>query len=209
MNTALEFVDAPDRRVPHAAYQLVSGTIDPTGDTSVTVLLPRRSYPPLLGRLLHDRTADHIAHVISRIPHAAATIIPYDVQTRIRTALPERALAVPMEKLVSDLGSAAGRHEPLRPQSGMTVIANLAPARSGTVDGRVRELTLTERHGGAATIAMTAELVDQTGTVILQFHSPCPDLEVGQLLRLAGTPHIGRPGGPLIISDPSYRILGT
>ena len=46
-------------------------------------VLPRRSYPPLLGLLLHDRTADKIARVVSRIPRSAATIIPFDVTARV------------------------------------------------------------------------------------------------------------------------------
>jgi hypothetical protein len=46
-------------------------------------VLPRRSYSPLLGRLLHDRTADKIAAVVSRIPHCAATIVPFDVRNRL------------------------------------------------------------------------------------------------------------------------------
>src|SRR5260370_31312775 len=33
-------------------------------------VLPRRSYPPLAGRLLHDQTADKIARVVSRIPRS-------------------------------------------------------------------------------------------------------------------------------------------
>jgi hypothetical protein len=37
-----------------------------------------------MGRLLHDRTADKIAAVVSRIPHAAATIVPFDVQSRLQ-----------------------------------------------------------------------------------------------------------------------------
>ena len=48
------------------------------------MILPRRSFSPLLGRLLHDRTADKIAGVVSRVPNAAATIIPFDVQNRLR-----------------------------------------------------------------------------------------------------------------------------
>jgi hypothetical protein len=48
------------------------------------VLLPRRAYAPLLGRLLHDRTADKIARAVSDIPDAAATIVPYDLQSLIR-----------------------------------------------------------------------------------------------------------------------------
>jgi hypothetical protein len=58
----------------------------------VTVVLPRRSYSALLGRLLHDRTADKIAAVVSRIPRSAATIIPYDVESRVQV-LQERQAA--------------------------------------------------------------------------------------------------------------------
>ncbi len=50
----------------------------------MTVVLPRRGYSALLGRLLHDRTADKIAAVVNRIPRSAATIIPYDVGSRVR-----------------------------------------------------------------------------------------------------------------------------
>jgi hypothetical protein len=49
----------------------------------VTVLLPRRIYSPLMGRLLHDRTADKIAAVVSRIPGASAQIVAYDIASRI------------------------------------------------------------------------------------------------------------------------------
>jgi hypothetical protein len=54
--------------------------------TKVTVLLPRREYSQILGRLLHDRTADMIAGVVSRIPDASAQIVAYDVATRIALA---------------------------------------------------------------------------------------------------------------------------
>ena len=58
----------------------------------MTAILPRRSFSPLLGRLLHDRTADKIAGVVSRVPNAAATIIPFDVQNRLHV-LQERQAA--------------------------------------------------------------------------------------------------------------------
>lgn len=57
--------------------------------TQIIVILPRRSFWPLLGRLMHDRTADSIAMLVSRLPTAAATITPLDVQNRI-AALAER-----------------------------------------------------------------------------------------------------------------------
>ena len=79
----LDFIDVSDRRLTRAAAELVEReAADPS--THVTVVLPRRSYSALLGRLLHDRTADKIAAVVSRIPRSAATIVPYDVTSRVR-----------------------------------------------------------------------------------------------------------------------------
>jgi hypothetical protein len=78
-----EMIDTPDRRVEHAAQELVRRETEQPG-TQVTVVLPRRGYSPLIGRLLHDRTADKIAAAVSRIPNAAATIIPFDVESRVR-----------------------------------------------------------------------------------------------------------------------------
>jgi amino acid transporter len=79
---SLEFVDCPDRRLARAATELVEREAQDPG-THVTVVLPRRGYSPLFGRLLHDRTGDKIATAISRIPRSAATIIPYDVPSRV------------------------------------------------------------------------------------------------------------------------------
>ncbi|HEY2577910.1 MAG TPA: amino acid permease [Streptosporangiaceae bacterium] len=89
----LDFVDCPDRRLGRATAELVSAEVATPG-THVTVILPRRSYSPLLGRFLHDRTADKIARVVSRIPRSAATIIPYDVSSRL-AVLQEREVTRP------------------------------------------------------------------------------------------------------------------
>jgi amino acid transporter len=78
----LDFVDCADRRIARCAAELVSAEAAQPG-VGVTAILPRRGYSPLLGRLLHDRTADKIAAVVSRIPHAAATIVPFDVRNRL------------------------------------------------------------------------------------------------------------------------------
>jgi hypothetical protein len=80
----LDFVDCPDRRLARAAAEMVSAETALPG-VGVTAILPRRVYSPLLGRLLHDRTADKIAGEISQIPHAAATIVPFNVRRRLRT----------------------------------------------------------------------------------------------------------------------------
>ena len=78
----LEMIDTPDRRLTRASLELVSREAAQKS-TQVTVVLPRRGYAPLLGRILHDRTADKIAEVISQVPNAAAMIIPFDVESRV------------------------------------------------------------------------------------------------------------------------------
>jgi hypothetical protein len=90
-HVSLEFVDCPDRRLTRCAAELVSREAEHPG-TQVTAILPRRSFSPLLGRLLHDRTADKIAGVVSRVPNAAATIIPFDVQNRVRILAERQAV---------------------------------------------------------------------------------------------------------------------
>ncbi len=78
----LELIDTPDRRLTRASLELVNREAHAAG-TQVTVVLPRRGYSPLTARLLHDRTADKVAEVVSQVPNAAATIIPFDVETRV------------------------------------------------------------------------------------------------------------------------------
>jgi amino acid transporter len=88
----LDFVDCPDRRLARAAAEMVSAEAQLPG-VGVTAIMPRRGYSPLLGRLLHDRTADKIASVVSRIPHSAATIVPFDVRSRVLSLHQRRAAA--------------------------------------------------------------------------------------------------------------------
>jgi amino acid transporter len=85
-DTPLRVIDCPDRRLSRAAHELVMQVLNDHPDTKVTVLLPRRTYSPLVGRLLHDRTADKMARAVSRIPGAAAQILPYDIESRIAEA---------------------------------------------------------------------------------------------------------------------------
>ncbi|HEX4830234.1 MAG TPA: amino acid permease [Trebonia sp.] len=89
---ALDFIDCPDRRLAKAASDLVEREITDPG-AHVTVILPRRTYSALLGRLLHDRTADKIAVVVSRLPRSAATIVPYDVPSRVAVLQARQAAA--------------------------------------------------------------------------------------------------------------------
>jgi hypothetical protein len=89
----LRMVECPDRRLSRAAQELVLQEINDHPGTKVTVLLPRRTYAPLVGRLLHDRTADKMAAAISRVPGATAQIVAYDVGSRITQATAARSAA--------------------------------------------------------------------------------------------------------------------
>jgi amino acid transporter len=101
----LEMIDAPDRRLTRASLELASREAAQK-NTQVTVVLPRRGYAPLLGRLLHDRTADKIAEVISQVPNAAATIIPFDVESRVHLLHARQAARLATQ--AGDGGQAAG-----------------------------------------------------------------------------------------------------
>jgi amino acid transporter len=98
--TELRLVECVDRNLLRSAQELVLQVMRDHPDTKVTVLLPRRTYSALLGRLLHDRTADKIAGVISRIPGASAQIVAYDIESRITQAT--RAAAPPAPPGVAD-----------------------------------------------------------------------------------------------------------
>jgi amino acid transporter len=213
MNTSLRVVDVPDRRIARAARALVTETIEANPSTGVTVLLPRRSYAPLLGRLLHDRTADRIARGVSRIPQAAATIVPFDVQSRIRAMLPklpEARLAAPIDRLLARLISSAGtglsRYEHPGAEPDTTPLGDMRPGATVIADGRLHEITDTPSQVPGQAV-MSAELVDDTGRITIEFSHLHPDLETGQLLRLSGLTSTDRPDHPLVIRDPHYQIL--
>jgi hypothetical protein len=86
----LRILHCRDRNLIRRAQELVTQEINNKPGIKVTVLLPRRTYTPLVGRLLHDRTADKIANAISRIPGATAQILVYDIGSRIARATADR-----------------------------------------------------------------------------------------------------------------------
>jgi amino acid transporter len=88
-DTQLRVIDCPDRHLSKSAQELVLQVKRDHPDTKVTVLLPRRTYSAMLGRLLHDRTADKMARAVSRIQGATAIIVPYDVESRIARVNPD------------------------------------------------------------------------------------------------------------------------
>ena len=154
LDIRLRVIDCPDRQIVRAIQMLVVKVRNEHRDTHVSVLLPRRTYAPLLGRLLHDRTADKISRAVSRIPDAAATIVPYDVQSRIRQAFPdilEQRIATKIEQI--EMRIWRGQEEPTdvyeHPEKSASVIEvkSLIPGRKATVEGRVSQVEDITKRG--------------------------------------------------------------
>jgi len=228
-SASLEFVDCPDRRLTRCAADLVAREAEVPG-TQVTAILPRRSFSPLLGRLLHDRTADKIAGVVSRVPNAAATIIPFDVQNRLHVlqqrqaardgtapvsltpvpgppADPERehmkaalAAATPAEPLPG-----AGGYDRPVPPPGVTPIGSIHQPGKATVEGRVRvvEIRSVERNS-----VLACEICDSTGDLTALFYgrSRIAGLMCGSRVRFRG--QVGIKGGAPVMVNPAYELVG-
>ena len=228
----LDFIDVPDRRLTRAAAELVEReAAEP--DTFVTVVLPRRSYSALLGRLLHDRTADKIAAVVSRIPRSAATIVPYDVESRVRvlqerqaakiaasgsavvaaqpgpaaarSAVAEPAVAQPsVAKNGNGSARAAKDGDRPSPAPGVTQIGSLTTPGRAVVEGRV---IVVEIRPVQRNSVLACDINDGTGVLTALFYgrSHIPGIVCGARVRLHGA--VGMKNGQPVMTNPAYELL--
>jgi len=216
----LEMIDTPDRRLLRAVMELVSHEAAQQG-TNVTVVLPRRSFSPLLGRLLHDRTADKIAAVVSQVPNSAATIIPFDVESRVQVLHArhaareaadgdgaETAGPVRTREKSAATAAAAGRQDgngaqPPAPPAGVTPIGALTAPGKAIVEGRVRSVEIRPVEQNCV---FECTVADATGALTAMFYgrTHIPGVEPGARLRLKGKVSI-REDGPVMI-NPAYQL---
>jgi amino acid transporter len=210
----LDFVDCPDRRLATAAAALVGAEAALPG-VGVTAVLPRRSYTPIISRLLHDRTADKMAAVISRIPHAAATIVPFDVRSRVESlagrgpmAKAAAAAAVPVPKKAPAPATppAAPPAHPEPARSGVTPIAMLTKPGRAVAEGRVHTVEIRPVEHNTV---LACDIEDGTGQLTALFYgrSHIPGLRPGSKVRLRGQVGI-RDGKPVMI-NPAYELLAS
>ncbi|HTW21306.1 MAG TPA: amino acid permease [Mycobacteriales bacterium] len=223
----LEIVDTPDRRLGRAALELVLRETSVPG-THVTVLLPRRGFAPALGRLLHDRTADKIAAVISRLPNAAATIVPFDTSRPDRAVLsvggavrPKRMKAPRTPKAPGTAPTTGERAVPaggngaaapdidlnrmladdLAP--GPDPIGTLGARQPAVIHGRIRSVRLKPL---ADSPMLVCEVVDATGGLELLFYGrrSIPGMKAGATITATGRTmsHHGR----LAMANPRYQL---
>jgi amino acid transporter len=191
----LELTDCPDRRLAHAAARLAAAEAAVPG-THVTCVLPRRSYPPLAGRLLHDHTADRIARRISRVPGAAAMIIPFDVRHKVDTLHAKHATRT---------AGLADYERPV-PPSGADPIGSLRSSGKATVQGRLRAAEVLPSKNSTM---LACEIADSTGDLTALFYGRAhiAGIEPGRRIRLCGTVGIGADGRRAMV-NPGYELLG-
>jgi hypothetical protein len=233
-SVTLEFVDCPDRRLTRCAADLVTRETETPG-TQVTAILPRRSFSPLLGRLLHDRTADKIAGAVSRVPNAAATIIPFDVQNRLHvlqerqaardgkapvslTPVPSlpaaktdatppgaEADATPATAASAEPLPGAGGYDRPVPPPEVTPIGSIHQPGKATVEGRVRVVEIRSVERNSV---LACEICDSTGDLTALFYgrSRIAGLMCGSRVRFRG--QVGIKGGAPVMVNPAYELVG-
>ncbi len=209
----LEFIDCPDRRIANAAvdYAIRATT---SVDVELTMLLPRRSYSALLGRLLHDQTAEEIARPISQLDRVVATIVPFDVEKiisgennliagkPIQNAVVPQAQPRPATRRVDE--PAAEASGDVSHYSENRIAINQAIWRQRAhVRGHVQSIK-TAPSGSSPMVEV--EVWDQTGGITLQFlgRREIAGLDVGSTICAEGM--VGENEGALTILNPSYEI---
>jgi len=206
----LELIDCPDRRIANSAVDYaIRKTEKP--DVELTLLLPRRSYSRLLGRLLHDQTAEAIAAPISQLKRVVATIIPFDVNSITSGTAVVQTSSVPAKvaTVLKPVAEPAARADmPFTPIShyaeNITPIGEVQWRKRAHVQGRVTALSTAPR-GSAPTLQV--EVWDETGGITLNFlgRREIAGLEVGMDIRAEGM--VGEEDGTLVILNPSYELV--
>lgn len=211
-DVSLELIDCPDRRLANAAVDYsIRATAD--GNHELTLLLPRRSYSRVLGKILHDQTAEQIAAPISQLPRVVATIIPFDVAK----LLDGETLEIHSEDTAEPKVSNAKVAEPAKR---MVPPANLEPVshysekviKIGEVVWRKRahvqgRVTAIRTSPSSQAPMLEVEMWDETGGITLQFlgRRALAGLDVGAQLRAEGM--VGEVDGLLTILNPNYELL--
>jgi hypothetical protein len=211
-DVSLELIDCPDRRLANAALDYsIRATAD--GNHELTLLLPRRSYSRVLGKILHDQTAEQIASPISQLPRVVATIIPFDVAK----LLDGDTLEIHTEDETAPKVSSATVAEPAKR---MIPPANLEPVshysekviKIGEVIWRKRahvqgRVTAIRTSPTSQAPMLEVEMWDETGGITLQFlgRRSLAGLDVGAQLRAEGM--VGEVDGLLTILNPNYELL--
>jgi amino acid transporter/DNA/RNA endonuclease YhcR with UshA esterase domain len=210
----LTLVDCPDRRLIRVAIEVAYGLVV-NNLSEVTVLLPRRTYRGIAGRLLHDRTADRIAAAVGKLHHVSATIVPFDTELtpEIEVELDRRAADRAKRPALTDVHrlelpvsrGAALEPRPEYPDGAQRPIADIVYKELVTICGRVKSVQI----GSVAGRSLEVEVFDPTGGIRLLFfgRTAIPGLTPGACVRVTG--RVGEYRGHLAVANPRYNLLST
>jgi amino acid transporter len=198
----LDIVECRDRRLERAAIEYVAD-IAADGKTECTVLLPRRAFRSRFDRALHDRTAERIASAVGTVPHVAATIAPFNVQTHAdglngsAESHTETPVRKPLRRSGVDL-------ELERRATGTVPISAIAFRQRVRVAGRIRSLRVQTARG---TTNLECVLTDDTGhlLVVFQGRPRIPGIEPGARLIVEGM--VGSWSRRLAVLNPDYELV--
>ena len=214
----LEVIDVPDRRVVRAALDLAA-EVTADGETEVSILLPRPTYPRFSGRVLHDRVADRVAAAISALPHATATIVPFQLG---RPLVQVESLAPPGEgpaagggvtpatrrpETAAAAAEAAEAAEAAAATEGAPGSAPLRPGRRVRVQGKLKSVTVRPVEGVPVVECAVAQ---GDSVVVLRFmgRRRVIGIHPGVTIKAGGTVR-SDPDNRLVIDNPSYTLLDT
>ena len=197
----LDIVDCPDRRLARAALELAAQVLA-QGDTELSVVMPRRAFKTGWQRILHDRTADRIAAAVSQLPHANATIVPFQLSSapaqHRAIALLERTGTHHTRPVVREGDGETSKI------SGTTPIVEAQWRDRVAVAGRIRSVRV---PAGGATANLECTLVDPTGAILLVFQGRRHIPGVQQGARLVARGMVGAWQGQLAILNPVYELI--
>ena len=211
-DVSLELIDCPDRRLANAALNYaIRATTD--GNHELTLLLPRRAYSRILGKILHDQTAEEIARPISQLPRVVATIIPFDVVKLLEDG--ELDIHPTHEEMKAKVSVGTtdtpkrmvppANFEPISHYSDKVIkIGEVVWRKRAQVHGRVTAIRTSPSNEAPM---LEVEMWDETGGITLQFlgRRSLAGLDVGAELRAEGM--VGEVDGLLTILNPNYELL--
>lgn len=211
-DVSIEFIDCPDRRLANAAVDYAI-RVTQSADVELTLLLPRRAYSGVLGRILHDRTAEAISAPISQLPRVVATIVPFDVEKIISgrpiyaheehsTDVVEPTTSKPQVRRLDD--------EPILSEEVSHYAEDIHPIAGARWRHRAHvtgSVTSIRTAPSGASPHVDIEIWDESGGITLQFigRREITGLEVGSTICAEGM--VGEQDGNLVILNPSYEII--
>lgn len=197
----LDLIECPDRRLGRASVQLAYDIVK-DGETELSILIPRRVHDSFARRMLHDRTSERIASLVSEVRNCAATIVPYKLPREIFISKEKKSVRkAQLDKQLRD-ELAVTLNTPN--VAGAKPIKDLQVRQRARVAGRVAAVRVQPRGG---TSSLECILADSTGKVTLVFQGrrSIPGIDPGTKLVAEGM--VGSRGGQLIILNPVYEII--